>query len=129
MQLQHYIFFFIPCLIGILFSFIIIPKRLPFAEIVQNILLRDPDKIQFHDGYIYLFFILLFIAFTAVLFFYIIVSLKYFMLYYKSKNKKYLNSIESFLFSGREDESDLIDYDGKITPTKLPIELVPTTED
>lgn len=129
MQVQHYIFFFIPCIIGLLFCIILIPRRLPFFNIIQGILLMDSNRFQYYNGYVYIFFILLFIAFTAVLLFYIIVSLKYFILYYKTKNNKYLKNIVSYLFSGVEDESDLVDYQGKLTSSRLPDELVPMTED
>jgi hypothetical protein len=129
MQPQHYIFFFIPCFIGILFSFILVPKRLPFAKILEDILLLDSNRVQFHNGYIYCIFILLFLSFTAVVFFYVIVSLKYFILYYKSGNKKYLNNIVHFLFSDLEDELDILDYDGNLIPSRIPKELVPMTED
>lgn len=100
-------FNFIPSLICLLLPPIIAPRGIPAWIQVESILLFNSDKVQFHFGYTYLFFVWIIIGLTSVAFFYYIVTLDSYIKYKGSKDMKYIDAIISLLFTESEDDNDI----------------------
>lgn len=102
----NYTFFFIPVTIGLLLPPIFAQKRLPFWDPVEEFILIDPLRTQFHYGVTYLICILIIIGVSSVIIFEFILIILQILRSKIHNDMSYYKDLEWLLFSGVSDDTD-----------------------